>query len=334
VKGTAVDSYIAIVERFPEHLSEAKALGEGVKVGGVDKIVVTGMGGSAIAGSLLQSYCSAKAPNLPVFVSRDYDLPGIVDGKTLVFAISYSGNTEETLSSFKSAMRKGAKIVVVTSGGKLRQQAEQLNKQVVLVPEGIQPRAALPYLFLPLLNVLYNSGLIPDPSEEIASTISSLKGGASGYFERARSLADKLSGKVPLIYASERMGGVAYRWKTQFNENAKIHAFSHVFPELNHNELVGYTKLNANYYAIMLEDEADNRRVKERVKLTKDIIGKKGVPSTQIVIKGEYPLTRILSAVYIGDLASVYLAKLTGVDPEPVEIIEDFKKQLGKVPFV
>ncbi len=330
----AVDSYIALVERFPEHLSAAKSLGAGVKVSGVDKVVVTGMGGSAIAGSLLQAYCSAKSPGLPVFVSRDYELPGIVDNHTLVFAISYSGNTEETLSAFKSAMRKGARIVVVTSGGKLMQQAEQLNKQVVSVPEGIQPRAALPYLFLPLLSVLHNSGLIPDPADEISAAVSSLKGAAPSYFERARSLADKLTGKVPLIYASERMGGVAYRWKTQFNENAKIHAFSHVFPELNHNELVGYTKLNANYYAILLEDEADSRRVKERVKLTKELIGGKGVPSTQIVIKGEYPLTRILSAVYIGDLASVYLAKLTGVDPEPVSIVEDFKKQLGKVPFV
>jgi glucose/mannose-6-phosphate isomerase len=300
----------------------------------VDKVVITGMGGSAIAGGLLQSYCAAKSPGLPVFVSRDYDLPGIVDSSTLVIAISYSGNTEETLSSFKAAMRKGAKIAVVTSGGKLRAQAEQLNKQLVLVPEGIQPRAALPYLFIPVLRILHNSGLIADPAEDIASAISSLRAAAPSYFERARSLAEKLVGKVPLVYASDRMGGVAYRWKTQMNENAKIHCFSHVFPELNHNELVGYTKLNANYYAILLEDEADIRRVKERIKLTKDLIGQKGVPSTQIVIKGESVLTRILSAVYIGDLTSVYLARLTGVDPEPVAIIEDFKKQLGRVPFV
>lgn len=330
----AADSFIAFVERFPEHLSDAKGLGSGVKVQGVDKVVVTGMGGSAIAGSLLQAYCYEKAPSLHVHVSRGYDVPAFVDGKTLVFAISYSGNTEETLSAVKSAMRKGARIVVVTSGGKLKLQAEQLNKAIVEVPEGIQPRAALPYLFLPLLNVMHNSGLIPDPSPEISSAVNALKAAASSYRERARSLAEKLVGKVPLIYSSDRMAGVAYRWKTQLNENAKIHAFTHVFPELNHNELVGYSKLNANYYVIMLEDESDSRRVKERVKLTKEMIGKKDVASTQIVIKGEHILTRILSAVHIGDLASVYLAKLTGVDPEPVIIIEDFKKQLGRVPFV
>ncbi len=330
----SADSYIALVERFPEHLSEAKPLGSDVKVSGVDKVVVAGVGGSAISGDLLKVYCSEKAPALHVHVSRGYDVPAFTDNRTLVLAISYSGNTEETLSAVKSAMRKGAKIVAITSGGKLMQQAEQLNKQVVAVPDGIQPRAAIPYLFLPLLNVLHNAGLIPDPSTEVSAAISSLKAAAANYKDRARSLAEKLVGKVPLIYSSDRMAGVAYRWKCEFNENAKIHAFSHAFPELNHNELVGYTKLNANYYAIVLEDEADSRRIKERMRLTREIIGNKGVPSTQIVIKGEHILTRILSAIHIGDLTSVYLAKLTGVDPEPVQIIEDFKKQLGRVPFV
>ena len=330
----AADSFIAFVERFPEHLAAAKLLGSDVKVSGVDKVVVAGMGGSAIAGNLLQSYCYEKAPQLSVQVSRGYDVPGHVDKSTLVLAISYSGNTEETLSAVKSAMRKGAKVVVVVSGGKLKQQAEQLNKLVVEVPEGIQPRASVPYLFIPLLNILHNSGLIPDPSDEISASINSLRATAGSYKERAKSLAEKLVGKVPLVYASDKMAGVAYRWKTQFNENAKIHAFTHVFPELNHNELVGFSKLNANYYVIILEDEADSRRIKERMRLTKEVAASKNVPSTQIVIKGDSILTRILSAVHIGDLASVYLAKLTGVDPEPVEIIENFKKELGKVPFV
>jgi glucose/mannose-6-phosphate isomerase len=330
----AVDSYISLVERFPEHIAAARLLGEGIKVQGANKVVITAMGGSAISGNLLQAYCLSKAPNLAIFVSKDYDIPSFVDSQTLVLAISYSGNTEETLSSFKAAIRKGAKVVVLTSGGRLRVQAEQQNRPMVLIPEGIQPRAALPYLFIAALNVLYGSGLIGNPADEITATVNSLRAASASYFERARSLADKLSGKVPLIYASERMAGVAYRWKTQLNENAKIHAFSHMFPELNHNELVAYTRLNANYYTIFIEDEADHRRVKERIKLTKELIGVKGVASTQLVIRGESALTRILSAVYIGDLTSVYLAKLTGVDPEPVAIIEDFKKQLGKVPFV
>ncbi len=330
----AVDSFIAFVERFPEHLWDSRLLGADVKVTGVDKVVVTGMGGSAIPGHLLQIYCAEKAPGLHVHVSKGYEVPAFVDNKTLVFAISYSGNTEETLSTLKSAMRKSARIVCITSGGRLRQQAEQLNKQVVQLPEGIQPRAALPYLFIPLLNVLHNSGLIPDPSADISAAISALKGAASAYRERAKMLAEKLVGKVPLIYSSDRFFGVAYRWKSEFNENAKVHSFANSFPELNHNELVGYTKLNANYYVIFLEDESDHRRVKERIRLTKEIIGSKGVPSTQLVIKGNNLLTKILSGVYIGDLASVYLAKLMGVDPEPVVIIEDFKKQLGRVPFV
>ncbi|MBI2145293.1 bifunctional phosphoglucose/phosphomannose isomerase [Candidatus Woesearchaeota archaeon] len=330
----AADSFIAFVERFPEHVSEARNLGLDVKVSGVDKVVVAGIGGSAISGDLLKSYCSEKAPGLHVHVSRGYDVPAFTDNRTLVLAISYSGNTEETLSAVKSAMRKGARIVAITSGGKLMQQAEQLNRPVVAIPDGFQPRAAMPYLFLPLLNVLFNAGLIADPAQEISAAAGALKAASSAYRERARMLADKLAGKVPLIYSSEKMAGVAYRWKCEFNENSKIHAFSHVIPELNHNELVGYTRLNANYYVIFLEDDSDLRRVKERIKLTKELIGAKGVPSTQLVIKGDNVLMKLLSAVYIGDLASVYLAKLTGVDPEPVAIIEDLKKQLQRVPFV
>src|SRR3989338_1214351 len=196
----ASDSFIALVERFPEHLSEAKSLGSGVKVSGVDKVVVAGVGGSAISGDLLKIYCSEKAPALHVHVSRGYDVPAFTDNRTLVLAISYSGNTEETLSAVKSAMRNGAKIVAITSGGKLMRQAEQLNKQVVAVPDGIQPRAAVPYMFLPLLNVLHNAGLIPDPSAEVSDSISSLRA-AANYKDRARSLAEKLVGKVPLIYS-------------------------------------------------------------------------------------------------------------------------------------
>ncbi len=328
------DFFIALVVRFPEHISDARLLGSEVRVSGVDKVVVTGMGGSAISGNLLQVYCAEKAPSLHVHVSRSYEVPPFVDNKTLLLAISYSGNTEETLSAVKSAMRKGARVVCITSGGKLQQQAKELNKPIVVLPEGFQPRAAMPYLFIPVLNVLFNSGLIPDPSVDISAAITSLRGTASAYRERARQLAEKLVGKIPLIYSSDKISGIAYRWKTQFNENSKIHAFSHSFPELNHNELVGFTKLNANYYAIFLEDESDHRRVKERIKLTKEIVASKGVPSTQLVIKGDNPLTKILSAVHIGDLASVYLARLMGVDPEPVAIIEDFKKQLQRVPFV
>lgn len=329
-----VDSFIAFVERFPDHLWDARLLGADVKVSGVDKVVVAGMGGSAITGDLLQAYCAERAPLLHVHVSRGYDVPAFVDSRTLVFVSSYSGNTEETLSSLKGAMRKGAKVVVIASGGKLLQQAEQLNKPLVSVPEGVQPRAAIACLFLPLLNVLHNAGLIPDPSSDVSSAIGSLKASGNGYKERAKLLAEKLAGKVPLIYSSDKMAGVARRWKYELNENAKIHAFCNVFPELNHNEMVGYVKLNANYYVILLEDESDLRRIKERIRLTKEIVGAKGVPSTQLVIKGDNPLTKLLSAVYIGDLTSVYLARLYNVDPEPVAIVEDFKKQLQRVPFV
>lgn len=325
------DSYLQVVKGLAEQIVEASSIeASKLPAGSFSKIVITGVGGSSIAGALLQSYLYGS--KIPVFVCRDYELPDFVDRNTLVFVVSYSGNTEETLVSLKSAYRKGAAMVAVTSGGKLLRKFEDEKLPVIAIPPGLQPRASLAYQLIPMLRLLSKLKLISDPSRDIAKTIAALK--KANYDVSAKSLAGKLIGKVPLIYASERLAPVAYRWKTQFNENAKIHAFSHSFSELNHNEIVGFTNLNAHYYVIIIQDEADHPRIKARMKLTREVLSKKDVPSTEIVVKGDNVLTRLLSAIHIGDLASVYLAMFTNTDPEPVEAIEDFKKQLGKIPYL
>ncbi len=325
------DSYLQVVKSLAEQIEDASKIeASTLPVGSFSKIVVAGMGGSSIAGAVLQSFM--RGSKIPVFVSRDYELPDFVDRNALVFVVSYSGNTEETLISLRSAYRKGASMVAITSGGKLLRKFEEEKMPFIKIPSGLQPRASLAYQLIPMLRLLSKLKLIPDPSRDIAKTISALR--KASYEASAKALAGKLIGKVPLIYASERMASVAYRWKTQFNENAKIHAFCHSFPELNHNELVGYTNLNAHYYVVLLQDDADHQRIKERMKLTREIISKRDVPSTEIVIKGDNALTRLLSAIHIGDLASVYLAMFTNTDPEPVEVIEEFKSRLGKVPYL
>ena len=323
------NSYLEIVKNLAQQIEEANAIEVSrLPPGNFNKIVISGMGGSSIAGAVLKSYMDKGS--IPVFISRSYTLPEFIDRNTLVFAISYSGNTEETLSSLRYGYRKGATLIAITSGGKLLAKFHEQKMPFIQIPSGLQPRASLAYQLIPMLKVLGRMKLIPDPTRDISKTIAAIK--RTSYAERAKSLAGKLVGKVPLIYASERFASVAYRWKTQFNENSKIHAFSQSFSELNHNELVGYTNINAHYYAIILEDENDHKRIKARMKLTRDIISKKDVPSTQILIKGDNHLARLFSAIHIGDLTSVYLAMFTNTDPEPVVLIEDLKKKLEKIP--
>jgi len=161
---------------------------------------------------------------------------------------------------------------------------------------------------------------IDNPVEDIKNTIKALKN--PKFKERAQDLAEKLVEKIPLIYASERMGVVAYRWKTQFNENAKIHAFCHVFPELDHNELVGYDNIKAGYHVIIIKDDDDYVKIKKRMDITKRLISEAGINVTEMVIKGDCFLTKLFSAIYLGDLTSYYLALKYGTDPTPVDVIE------------
>ena len=319
-----LDSYnmLQVIKDFPKQCREALDLPRGISVSGeVTSIVVCGMGGSGVGGDLLKTYLHET--KIPVFVVKDYKVPEFVDKYTLVFAVSYSGNTEETLSAFRDAKAKGAKIIGITSGGRL---AEECAK-AIKIPSGLQPRAALGYLFFPMLGVLHNSDIVDVKNPELNEMLSALKN-VQQFNDEGEALAKKIREKIPIVYSSQLMEPVAFRWKTQMNENAKLPAFYNVFSEMNHNEIAGYKGMDRKFVAVLLRDKKDNERVRKRMDICKELMEQRSNVE-EVKIKGESLLARMISGIYLGDFVSYYLAMWNRVDPTPVEIIEDMKKKLG-----
>lgn len=314
---------LEVLDNFPQQCKDALTLPKGITVKGeVTSIVVCGMGGSAMGGDLLKSYLSNE--KIPVFVIKDYKVPEFVDNYTLVFAVSYSGNTEETLSSLHDAKKKNANIIAITCGGVL---AKEANK-VIKIPSGLPPRAALGYLFFPMLGVLYNSNLTDVKNVDL-NEMFDLLNQKEGIKAKAEELAKKIQGKTPLIYSSELLKPVAYRWQTQINENAKYPAYHSTFSEMNHNEISAFRSMErSKFLAILLRDEKDHPRIKKRMDVCKQIMEKR-IDVAEVNVKGSSLLARMFYTIYLGDYTSYYLALRERVDPTPVEVIEWLKRQLG-----
>ncbi|MEK6950041.1 MAG: bifunctional phosphoglucose/phosphomannose isomerase, partial [Nanoarchaeota archaeon] len=311
---------LQVIKNFSAQCREALSLPKGISVpDDINNIVVIGMGGSAIGGDLLKAYLLSNG-KVPVHVIRDYKVPNFVDENTLVFAVSYSGNTEETLSALKHAQGKKAKIIGIASGGRLAAECSKL----ITIPAGLQPRAALGYLFFPMLGVLHNSGIIKVRNEELNEMVLVLKK-VDNFNNEGENIAKKIKDKVPIIYSSENLGAVAMRWKTQINENAKMPAFYNVFSEMNHNEIAGYRAIGNNFAAVLIRDKHDNDRVKKRMDICKQIMEQR-INVVEAETQGSSLLARMLSGIYLGDFVSYYLAMWNRVDPSPVDIIEGMKK--------
>lgn len=315
------------IKAFPDYIEDAVNRVRGFKVSpDIKNIIIAGMGGSGIAGELLKNYLR----DLPIRIEvvKEPILPAYADKDTLLIASSYSGNTEETIAVYRKAIRKGCKIIGITSNGKLQELCKRHNYQYIEMPSGFQPRAALPYSFFMLLKVLENSDIIPDQKKYIKETVKALK--KPIYEKLAKDIVERLKKRVPLIYASNRFEAVIQRWKTQFNENSKVAAFCHVLPEMNHNELEGFGVRLADFYAIILKDDKDDKIIRKRINPTKDLLKKQGVPSMEISISGSCDLAKLFSAIYIGDLASYYLALEYKADPNKVPIITELKEKLSE----
>ncbi len=337
-KSDMLGRVMAIPQHFSEALTRAQGVALNLSASSLNGIIITGMGGSAMSGDVARGL-TLDALTLPLQVSRSYDLPGWVNENSLVIISSYSGNTEEALSAFQMAQARGAKIICITSGGKLHAHAQQNNLPIFPLPTGFPPRSALAHLTVPLLMILNRLGLTPDPAADINETRLLLEklrqqwGPASeGANNLAKNIAQALMQRLPLVYASYGLFEVAaWRWKEQFCENAEILSWHNAFPELNHNELVGWglrRELDQHLQVIYLRDRQDHPRVQKRMEVTRELIARSSSPALEFWSEGHAPLARLFSLIFLGDLASVYLAILNGVDPTPVKKIDLLKERL------
>ena len=316
-----------IIKKYPEMCLEAIKITKNLSFPDYkfDKIIVSGMGASAISGDLLKDLLVDEI-KIPIEVCRGYHIPAYVNENTLIFCISYSGNTEETLSQFVDCIEKKCKIIGITSGGKLKEWCERFNLPCIIVPGGYQPRSALPYLFFSILVCLQKIGLI-DKEKEINETIEILRNIETRKIKR---IAVSLKNCMPIIYASNDFASVARRVKTQFNENSKIPAKYDLFPELDHNEIVGYekNKLNKNSVIILLRDKDEPIEIKTRIETTKKIMKNKVKKIIEFGSEGKSKLAKMMSLIFIGDYLSYELAILNKVDPFETKSLVFLKKRL------
>jgi glucose/mannose-6-phosphate isomerase len=296
-------------------------------------LVVCGMGGSAIGGDLGRAAIGGRAGR-PLRVVRGYDLVPWMAGDALVLCSSYSGNTEETLACFQKAGALGAPRVVITTGGELARLAREDGVPVIGVPSGMQPRAAVVYMTLATLHCAAAAGVcepLTAEAEGAATLLGSLSeewGPDAPEDSQAKSLARALVGTVPVVYGAGVTAAIATRWKTQINENVKQPAVAGALPEANHNDICAWERADefGRWSAVLLDDAELHPQLRRRIELTADVVGAHG---HIVATRGTTPVERILSLVFLGDLVSVYMAALAGVDPTPVAVLERFKGELA-----
>ena len=306
----------------------------------VNQIVVLGMGGSAIGGDLLRALAEPECA-LPIVTHRDYTVPAFVNAETLVIASSYSGNTEETLSAFEEARKRGAALVVITTDGRLARRARELGAPLLTFDYQSQPRAALGYSLVSLIGIVQKLALIGDKAADLEEAIAVMQALQEEIRETvpvsenpAKQLAKRLYGHLPVVYGAGYLAEVAHRWKTQFNENAKAWGFYEQLPELNHNAVAGYQfpeQLTEMVVVVMLISSLDHPRNKARFQVTQEILTRRGIAYQTIEARGESPLAQMLSAIHFSDYVSFYLAMLYEVDPTPVKDIDYLKKRLAQL---
>lgn len=329
---------------FSAQAAEAVKIGGSAKINikreSVKNIVITGLGGSAIGGDLVRSYLAGEL-KIPFVVNRHYFLPEFVDKNSLVIVSSYSGNTEETIAVHKDAVKRGARVLCISSNGETERLAKKYGNSFIKIPGGLPPRAALGYSFFPILMCLVKLKFIKPRNNDIKETISLLKRKSKVFSSLnykknpALLLAQNLYGKLPIIYSSaDRLDSVNMRWRGQMSENAKVLAYGHTLPEMNHNELVGWKVLKkamSGMVVIFLRDKDDHKRVQLRMKIMDGIVRDFASNVIHVDSEGISLLARIFSLIYLGDWTSYYLAVFNGVDPTPVRIIDYLKNELSKL---
>jgi glucose/mannose-6-phosphate isomerase len=333
------------ISELPAQCREARSLAQKHSLpddyGQAEAIVILGLGGSAIGGDLVRVLVRDECP-VPIFVNRDYDLPGFVNNRTLVVASSYSGNTEETLAAFHATLERGAMPLAITTGGQLGEICKRKSLPQITFDYESQPRAALGYSLVIILTVLQELGLVTDRSEHLDEAIRTMEQLQAQLAvtvpetsNPAKQLARRLEGRLAVFYGAGHLAEVARRWKCQSNENSKSWAFWEVLPELNHNAVVGYEfpeSLAPNVHVLMLASDLYPPRHQVRMEVTAEILAQKGIAYEVLHIQGKNHLSQILWAIHFGDFVSYYLAALHGADPTPVATIAYLKQRLAQIP--
>jgi glucose/mannose-6-phosphate isomerase len=302
----------------------------------IHNVVIAGMGGSGLAAKAFGSWPGLK---VPLSIIQDYDLPYIVTENTLIICLSYSGNTEETLSVFAEAVQKNALVVVIASGGKLLEQAKAHGLPFAELPAGLQPRMTFGYQLRALVEVLEQTPLLDGALEQLPTAAEWLKNQISQWLptvlteqNQAKQIAEKLADKSIVVYSGPKLHPAAYKWKINCNENAKHIAWANQYPEFNHNEMLGWTEQLAEkpYAVVELRSKLEHPRIQKRFEVTEKLL--KGQRPEPIVIEaqGQTILEQLLYLVALGDFTSLYLALLNNLNPTPVELIEKFKQALDE----
>jgi glucose/mannose-6-phosphate isomerase len=298
------------------------------------------MGGSAIGGDLTRVLAEPEA-RVPITVIRDYNLPRYVGRDTLVLASSFSGSTEETLSACEQALRVGARVVAITTGGTLAERARSAGFPLIQFSFDGQPREAIGYSTLLMVGALVRLGYIGDCTTQVEAAAGLLQrlGGEIGpevptESNRAKRLAQRLFGRIPVVYGGGLMAAVARRWKSQINENAKQWAFFEHLPELNHNAVLGYqfpTDVANRVFVVLLSSSLSHPRIRARERATSELLGRWGVTFEMLAAEGSSPVEHLYSATYFGDFVSYYLALVNDVDPSNIDTIIFLKARLAQV---
>lgn len=324
------------LKNFPYQIEEAAEIANEQKVPKLkfNNIIVTGIGGSAIGGELIASWAFYEL-GINIFVNQNYTLPKFADKESLVFAVSYSGNTEETISAFLDGVKRNCTLICITSGGKLKYLAEQHNKIILKIPPGYQPREAIGYLSIPIGVILAQQGVFKlKLKSHLDNAVAVLRNLTSKLMPEndnnkniAYQYALKIRIKNPIIYAYSYLIPVAKRWKCQLNENSKKIAFVSCFPEITHNEVeaLEYDKASSHFLPVLLRSRDEHRELKLKIERTKRYIFKGG-RFIELYGYGSTKLAQMLSLLYIGDFVSYYLALLQNIDPTPIRAIERLKK--------
>ena len=331
---------LSVLTRFPSSARKAIRDAEKLEFGGIPKkienLVVAGMGGSAVGGILLRDWLR-DVSKTPIFVSRGSRLPAWVDEGTLVYAVSYSGDTEETLSQYRQAIEIGCPLICFCSGGKLSRIASLRKIPCLRFPTGYKPRAAIAYQFFGLAAVTKNLGLIGDETWdeveeaiEVAKSLSEKMGPETPTDSNpGKALAESVRGYTPYVYGSSLHEGVAYRYSTQFNENSKSPASAGFFPEAFHNSVMAREappELLEKACAVIIRDPLEEEAVSVKIDRFAELLAERFGAVVRVDALGEGRLARMISALYVGDFASAYLGMLYGRDPSTTDSIDALKR--------